>query len=225
MTGLEIPLPTDSPYNDPGQYTPLLLSAIGVFLLSPDIWTPEEYPDARGYMNDLMVYIVELMEQGLVQRVPIGTVSLWLTDSPPERWRICDGAAISRTDFAELFAVLGTFHGPGNGTTTFNLPYMIGVSPMGAGTFAAGTISLGVGGTIGEYKHTLTVPELPAHNHPPLAPSTTFVGNKPSSANTAPTGSGIGTAATTGNTGSGTPHNVVHPVIGVNYMICTGVVE
>lgn len=221
MTGLEIPLPTASPYDDPGQYTPLLLSAIGVFLLSPDIWLPEEYPDARGYMNDLMAYIVELMEQGIVPETPVGTVSMWVTSTPPDRWRVCDGAAVSRTDFAELFAVLGTFHGAGNGTTTFNLPYMIGVSPMGAGTFDAGTITLGVGGTLGEYKHTLTTPEIPAHTHGFERRTTNGAG---ATFSALPGQVAAATDGVTKSTGGAGAHNNIHPVVGVDYIIYTGVI-
>lgn len=40
----------------------------------------------------------------------------------PTGWLLCDGEAVSRTTYADLFAVIGTNHGAGNGTTTFNLP-------------------------------------------------------------------------------------------------------
>src|SRR6185437_3498433 len=40
----------------------------------------------------------------------------------PSGWLLCDGTAISRTDYASLFSVVGISHGGGNGTTTFNLP-------------------------------------------------------------------------------------------------------
>ena len=55
----------------------------------------------------------------------IGGVSAWL---------LCDGTAVSRTTYAALFTALGTTYGPGNGTTTFNLPDLRGRVPMGAGT-------------------------------------------------------------------------------------------
>jgi microcystin-dependent protein len=44
----------------------------------------------------------------------------------PTGWLICNGAAVSRTTYAALFAEIGTTHGAGNGTTTFNLPDLRG---------------------------------------------------------------------------------------------------
>jgi phage-related tail fiber protein len=43
-------------------------------------------------------------------------------DKIPAGWLIKNGAAISRTTYATLFAVIGTMHGAGDGATTFNLP-------------------------------------------------------------------------------------------------------
>jgi microcystin-dependent protein len=59
--------------------------------------------------------------------VTIGGVAAWL---------LCNGAAVSRTDFADLFAVLGSTYGAGDGSTTFNLPDLRGRVPIGAGTGA-----------------------------------------------------------------------------------------
>ncbi len=46
--------------------------------------------------------------------------------TPPAGWLECNGAAISRTSYAALFAAIGTTYGVGNGTTTFNLPDLRG---------------------------------------------------------------------------------------------------
>lgn len=53
-----------------------------------------------------------------------GMVTSWAGShtNVPTGWLLCDGAAVSRTTYADLFAVIGTNHGAGNGTTTFNLP-------------------------------------------------------------------------------------------------------
>ena len=40
----------------------------------------------------------------------------------PANTRICDGSALSRTEYAELFSLIGTQHGAGDGSTTFNIP-------------------------------------------------------------------------------------------------------
>ena len=54
--------------------------------------------------------------------VPTGTIITWSTATPPAGYLICDGSAISRTTYANLFAVIGTTYGEGDGNTTFNLP-------------------------------------------------------------------------------------------------------
>ena len=52
----------------------------------------------------------------------------------PPGYLLCDGSAISRTTYADLFSVIGVTYGSGNGSTTFNLPDLRGVVPRGAGT-------------------------------------------------------------------------------------------
>jgi microcystin-dependent protein len=54
----------------------------------------------------------------------VGTVKAIGGSKAPDGWLFCDGAAISRTTYAALFAIIGTTYGAGNGTTTFNLPNM-----------------------------------------------------------------------------------------------------
>lgn len=54
--------------------------------------------------------------------LPIGSVVEWYSSYVPENWLICDGSAISREDYADLFTIIGTRFGVGDGSTTFNLP-------------------------------------------------------------------------------------------------------
>ena len=54
--------------------------------------------------------------------VPVGTIIPFAGNSIPEGYLLCDGSAISRTDYATLFAVIGTIYGTGDGNSTFNLP-------------------------------------------------------------------------------------------------------
>lgn len=68
---------------------------------------------------------------------PIGTVIAFAGNSDPAGYLICNGAAISRTTYAKLFAIIGTTYGTGDGSTTFNLPNLTGKFIMGSGT--AGT--------------------------------------------------------------------------------------
>lgn len=64
---------------------------------------------------------------------PIGAIQAFGGATAPSGWFICDGSAKSRTDFAELFAVIGTAFGTGDGSTTFNLPDLREAVPKGAG--------------------------------------------------------------------------------------------
>lgn len=57
--------------------------------------------------------------------VPIGTIAAHPANIPGG-WLECDGSAISRTDYAGLFAEIGTNYGAGDGSTTFNLPDLRG---------------------------------------------------------------------------------------------------
>ena len=54
--------------------------------------------------------------------VPPGMIAPFAIATPPAGWLECNGQAVSRTDYADLFAVMGTLYGAGNGSTTFNLP-------------------------------------------------------------------------------------------------------
>ena len=53
---------------------------------------------------------------------PTGAVMMWTTTTAPTGWLECNGAAVSRTTYATLFALVGTTFGTGDGSTTFNLP-------------------------------------------------------------------------------------------------------
>ncbi len=54
--------------------------------------------------------------------VPIGTISSFSGNTPPIGQILCNGRALSRTEYALLFAVIGTTYGAGDGVTTFNIP-------------------------------------------------------------------------------------------------------
>ena len=52
----------------------------------------------------------------------VGSVYYFVTMNQPDGWLFCNGSAVSRTTYAELFSAIGTSFGAGNGSTTFNLP-------------------------------------------------------------------------------------------------------
>jgi microcystin-dependent protein len=65
---------------------------------------------------------------------PTGGVMPFSGTTPLPGWLIADGSEVSRTQYADLFAVIGITYGAGNGTTTFNLPDLRGRVVAGLGT-------------------------------------------------------------------------------------------
>ncbi|MBC05959.1 phage tail protein [Thalassospira sp.] len=63
---------------------------------------------------------------GVVAGSEIGSVSAFAMPTPPTGWMVCDGSAISRTEYADLFTAIGTVWGHGDEITTFNLPDLRG---------------------------------------------------------------------------------------------------
>ena len=66
--------------------------------------------------------------------VPVGSVFWLATQTAPEGYLICDGSAVSRTEYADLFAAIGTTFGTGDGRTTFALPNLQAAFIRGAGS-------------------------------------------------------------------------------------------
>lgn len=95
--------------------------------------------------------------------LPISSIMSYPKAVAPENWLICDGSAVSRTDYSELFNVIGTFFGAGDGKTTFNLPNIKGKTIVGLDN--SDTDFNAIGKVLGEKTHTLTVDEMPSHNH------------------------------------------------------------
>lgn len=88
-------------------------------------------------------------------------------------WLLCDGRLLSRTDFTFLFNVIGyQFGGSGN---QFALPSPAGRVPGIIGT-GSGLTTRTMGDSVGEETHTLTIAEMPSHNHGTDA-SDTVIGN------------------------------------------------
>jgi len=67
---------------------------------------------------------------------PAGIVAPFAGTAAPSGWLACNGANVSRVDYATLFAAIGTTWGAGDGTTTFTLPDLRGAFVRGSGTSA-----------------------------------------------------------------------------------------
>lgn len=92
---------------------------------------------------------------------PIGAMQAFGGSVAPSGWFLCQGQALSRTDYAELFAVIGTHFGSGDGSTTFNLPDMREVVPVGAGTSNRSAIATHDAYSLGQFKDD----QLQEHQH------------------------------------------------------------
>lgn len=84
-----------------------------------------DLPDAAAARTNLGVYSKAEADQ----KAPVSAVMGFLRTTAPTGWLKCNGAAVSRTTYADLFAVIGTTYGAGNGSTTFNLPDFRGEFP------------------------------------------------------------------------------------------------
>ena len=86
--------------------------------------------------------------------IPPGTIIHYAGRTVPSGWLICNGANVSRTDYAALFAAIGTIYGAGNGSTTFGLPNLNG--RFFEGTTYTGSVgtyhSAGLPNISGEYQ-------------------------------------------------------------------------
>nr|DAL39948.1 MAG TPA_asm: Baseplate wedge protein [Caudoviricetes sp.] len=151
--------------------------------------------------------------------LPVGSIMPYPKATAPENWLICDGSAISRTDYSELFNAIGTTFGEGDGSTTFNLPNIKGRTIVGLDT--DDTDFNTIGKTLGEKTHTLTVAEMPEHNHKQSLDG----GNSGNSGNAAyswsiPANQYLYTGDDlAGKTGGSQPHNNIQPSFVATYII------
>ena len=85
-------------------------------------------PSSDGNANDVLQSdgSGNLSFAALPQAVPTGSVHLMATTTAPSGYLKCNGAAVSRTTYADLFAIVGTTWGEGDGSSTFQLPDLRG---------------------------------------------------------------------------------------------------
>ena len=112
-----------------------------------------------------------------IEGIPTATIVPWSDSSVPSGFLECDGSAVSRSTYADLFAIIGTTYGAGDGSTTFAVPDLqdnvamgkSGTKPL-ASTGGANTVTStgNVGGSTANA--TLSTSQLAAHSHP-LSPN------------------------------------------------------
>lgn len=147
--------------------------------------------------------------------LPVGTIIPYAGSTIPSNYMKCEGQELSRIEYDILFSAIGTTYGVGDGTTTFNLPNLKGRVITGIDSNDTDFDTLGETG--GEKEHTLTVDEMPSHNH--------IFNTRMGSVASLPEGS-QGAYMLAGendniiaNTGGDQPHNIMQPYIVLNYII------
>lgn len=118
---------------------------------------------ANEQINENEIYLTPSLE---AESAPIGAIQSYAGSTAPRGWLICDGSAILRTAYSELFEVIGTTYGAGDGSTTFNLPDLRGRTAIGSGLGTAeDAIERTLGQSGGSERVTLSVEQMPAHTH------------------------------------------------------------
>mgnify|MGYP003111770532 CR=1 FL=1 len=181
-----------------------------------------------------------------VEGIPTATIVPWTNSTVPSGFLECNGTAVSRTTYSDLFAIIGTTYGAGNGSTTFNVPDLQDNVPVGkstnkalASTGGANTVT-STGNVAGSTANaTLSTAQLASHSHPTSPPAYNNTnGNAPQNVDGT---NGVDTervylggGLTIGNAGSGSGHahnmsanfagdatSVVQPYLAVIYIIKT----
>lgn len=138
----------------------------------------------------------------------------------PKGWALCNGQLLPINQNQALFALLGTTFG-GDGRVTFALPDLQGRVPVGV----SDRYTLGQVG--GEYAHTLTPAEMPAHTHAAAVaatataatPTSATVLAQPGKAAYSPTRTGAMATGSVSTVGGNQPHENTAPYLVLNYVI------
>ena len=112
------------------------------------------------FVNNIVTVVITNNPTAITESLEVGFIRVHpITSIPSSKWLRCDGSAISRTTYADLFAFVGTIYGVGNGSTTFNIPDFRDKQITGySGTKA-------IGSTSGSETHQISSANLPTHTH------------------------------------------------------------
>jgi len=129
-----------------------------VFSASPTFTGVPAAPTAAAGTNTTQIATTAFV---LANGVPTGGLVMWSTGTAPSGFLLCNGAAVSRSTYAALFAVVGTTFGSGDGSTTFNVPNYTNRMPY---AYAVGATGGSADAIVVSHTHTATVTD-PGHTH------------------------------------------------------------
>jgi microcystin-dependent protein len=175
-----------------------------------------------------------------IEGIPTGTITPWSQATPPTGFLECNGAAVSRSTQAALFAIIGTTYGAGDGSTTFNLPDLTDkvavhksnnknfastggantVTPTGnvAGSTANATLSTA---QLASHSHTLVVGTMAGGSSTQKQTSIFSSEQTLSTTSTSSTGSGQGHSHNMSANFAGDANSVLQPFLTLIYIIKT----
>ena len=175
-----------------------------------------------------------------IEGIPTATIVPWSSASVPTGFLECAGAAVSRSTYSALFAIVGTTYGAGDGSTTFNVPDLADNVPVGesnnkalASTGGANTVAStgNVGGStanatlstaqLASHSHSVTAGNSAPNNQPGGAAISKNPNVVPGTVGTNAAGSGSGHSHNMSATFSGDSTSVIQPYLTLIYIIKT----
>ena len=155
---------------------------------------------------------------------PVGTIVMYggnadISGNNPPGWLLCAGNTFDGTNptYTPLWNVIGLTYG-GTSQSAFNLPNLQQKFPVGAQSVTSNDYNYAIGQTGGEQVHTLTIPEMPAHDHGYKFPTSQDAGSGSGNV-VAEDAFSLAIDKTTTSTGGVDAHNNVPPFLALNFII------
>jgi microcystin-dependent protein len=159
----------------------------------------------------------------------LGEIRLFGFNYAPRGWARCDGQILPIAANSALFSILGTTYG-GDGRTTLALPELRGRTPLHVGNSTTpGSVNHNLGNRSGEEAHTLSISEMPGHDHPVAASADSATSDEPAGNLPARPGfdayggatalGAFGAETVKDNTGGDQAHDNMQPWLALNFCI------